>query len=83
MMIIEDWIDDRLELRPYAALPAGEVHDFAMLAGALRAEAEAEAAGYTVNLLVEACGGDVAAYLMARQLRSVAAESVGAAIDAR
>lgn len=81
MMIIEDWIDDRLELRPYATLPAGEVHDFAMLAGALRAEAAA--AGYTVNLLVEACGGDVAAYLMARQLRSVAAENVGAAIDAR
>jgi len=80
MMIIEDWIDDRLELRRYPALPAGEVHDFAMLAGALRAEAEAD--GYTVDLLVEACDGDVAAYLMARQLRSAAAESVGVAIDA-
>ncbi|WP_220326495.1 hypothetical protein [Rhizobium wenxiniae] len=77
MMIIHDWIDDRLEERRFAALPAGNEHDFAMLAGVLRAEAEA--AGYSADRLVEACDGDVVAYLMSRQVQSVSAE--GASVD--
>ncbi|WP_313606064.1 hypothetical protein [Rhizobium sp.] len=76
MMIIDDWIEDRLEERRFAALPAGEEHDFAILAGVLRAEAHA--AGYSVESLVEACDGDIVAYIMSRQLRSVAAEGAGA-----
>lgn len=76
MLIIDDWIEDRLEERRFAALPAGEEHDFAMLAGILRAEAEA--AGYDLDLLLQVCDGDVTAYLMSRQLRSVAAEGAGA-----
>lgn len=43
-LIIDDWIEARLEERRFAALPAGEEHDFAMLAGVLRTEAEI--AGY-------------------------------------
>jgi hypothetical protein len=75
MMIIDDWIEDRLGERRFAALPAGEEHDFAMLAGVLKAEAEA--AGYGADGLVAACDGDVVAYLMSRQLRSVSAEAAG------
>lgn len=76
MMIIEDWIDDRLEERRSAALPAGNEHDFAILAGVLRAEAEV--AGYDLEHLVAACRGNIAAYLMSRQLQTVAAEGAGA-----
>ncbi len=79
MLTIDDWIEGRLEERRFAGLPAGEEHDFAMLAGVIRAEAEA--AGYDLDLLVQACDGDVTAYLMSRQLRSVAAEGAGAELS--
>jgi len=78
MLVILDWLDDRLEERRFAALPAGDEHDFAMLAGVLRAEAEA--AGYGVDRLVEACNGDIVAFLMSRQLQSVTTESAGAGL---
>ncbi|WJH38618.1 hypothetical protein N7E02_04275 (plasmid) [Aliirhizobium terrae] len=78
MPVIEDWIDDRLEERLFAKLPAGHEHDFAMLAGVLRASAEAP--GYGVDRLLAAWDGDIAAFLMSQQLQSVTTECASAGL---
>jgi hypothetical protein len=65
MMIIHDWLDDRIEERRFRFAPAADPEEFAMLAGVLRSEALA--CGYRIEALEKACGGDIAAYLMTKQ----------------
>lgn len=64
MMIIDDWLEDRIHEHRFLDVIPDDVTEFAMLAGILRARAVSE--GYRVELLEDACGGDVTAYLMAQ-----------------
>lgn len=74
MMIIDDWLEDRLdERRPNLAF-TDDPRDFDMLADVLRAEAIAY--GYTVEALEDACGGDISAYLVTKQQPSVHEASI-------
>ncbi|MGF9566119.1 hypothetical protein [Neorhizobium sp. JUb45] len=62
MKVIEDWLEDKLAARKMVLGYVEDASEFSMLAGALRAEAQA--AGYSPNMLVKACGGDICSYLM-------------------
>lgn len=62
MKVIDDWLDDKLSARKMVLGYVEDVSEFSMLAGALRAEAQA--AGYHPNALAKACGGDICSYLM-------------------
>lgn len=62
MMIIHDWLEDRVAERRFNILPSDDALEFAMLAGVLRAEAQS--AGYSPETLEAACGGDLCNYLM-------------------
>ena len=68
MKVITDWLDDKLATRRNVLGFVEDAEEFSMLAGALRAEAQAE--GYCVSDLVDACGGDICRYLMAMQTGS-------------
>ncbi len=61
MMIIDDWLDDRISERRFQFEPAADTDEFAMFAGMLRAEALA--CGYTLDALENACGGDISAFV--------------------
>jgi hypothetical protein len=62
MVMLEDWLDDRLEERRSNLVPATDPFEYAMLAGALRAQAITH--GYRVEALEDLCGGDITSYLM-------------------
>ena len=62
MMIIDDWLEDRLAERTMSLEPSDEAMDFAILAGVLRAEAQC--AGYDIEAFEAACGGAIPLYLM-------------------
>jgi hypothetical protein len=65
MMIIDDWLEDRLDERLFNLAFTDDPRDLDMLAGVLRAEAIAY--GYTVEALEEVCGGDISTYLVTKQ----------------
>lgn len=87
MMIIDDWLEDRLDERRFNLAFTDEPRDFDMLAGVLRAEAIAY--GYTVEALEDACGGDISAYLVTKQQpssvyeASIIADTAAVEIDLR
>jgi hypothetical protein len=62
MLILDDWLEDRLEERRFNLVPATDHSEYAMLAGVLRAQAISD--GYRVEALEDLCGGDITAYLM-------------------
>lgn len=62
MKVINDWLEDKLAARKMVLGYVEDASEFSMLAGALRAEAQA--AGYSSSALVAACGGDICSYLM-------------------
>jgi hypothetical protein len=66
MLILDDWLEDRLDERRFNLAPATDAGEFAMLAGVLRAQAITD--GYQVEALEGLCGGDIASYLMTRRL---------------
>lgn len=68
MKVIDDWLDDKLAARQMVLGFVEDAGEFSMLAGALRAEAQAE--GYSQAALVAACGGDICSYLMQITQRS-------------
>lgn len=70
MKVIDDWLEDILAARKMVLGYVEDASEFSMLAGALRAEAQA--AGYSANALVTACGGDISSYLMQATQRAVA-----------
>lgn len=70
MKVIDDWLDDKLTARQMVLGYVEEASEFSMLAGALRAEAQAD--GYSQAALVAACGGDICSYLMQVTQRSTA-----------
>lgn len=79
MKVIEDWLEDKLAARQKVLGHVEDASEFSMLAGALRAEAQAD--GYSPAALVTACGGDICSYLMQATQHSVtfmAAESLAA-----
>lgn len=61
MLIIDDWLEDKISDRRFQHEPAVETDEFAMFAGMLRAEALAS--GYTLDALEYACGGDISSYV--------------------
>jgi hypothetical protein len=61
MMIIDDWLEDKISERRSHFEPAADTDEFAMFAGMLRAEALAS--GYTLDALENACGGDISAFV--------------------
>lgn len=69
MKVINDWLEDKLAARKVVLGYVEDASEFSMLAGALRAEAQA--AGYSSNALVAACGGDICSYLMQATQRFV------------
>jgi hypothetical protein len=73
MMIIDDWLEDRISERRFQFEPAADTDEFAMFAGMLRAEALAS--GYTLEALEKACGGDISTYVWGK-MRSRAAPAV-------
>jgi len=62
MKVINDWLEDKLAARQMVLGYVEDASEFSMLAGALRAEAQAD--GYAPGALVTACGGDICSYLM-------------------
>jgi len=66
MMIIDDWLEDKLAERKFAFAAPAEPEECAMFAGMLRAEALAS--GYTVEALEGACGGDISTYVSGKML---------------
>lgn len=68
MKVINDWLEDKLAARQMVLGYVEDASEFSMLAGALRAEAQAE--GYSTRALVAACGGDICSYLMQATQRS-------------
>lgn len=64
MMIIDDWLEDRISERRFHFEPGADTGEFAMFAGMLRAEALAS--GYTLDALENACGGDISAFVSGR-----------------
>jgi hypothetical protein len=69
MLIIDGWLEDRLEERRFKPAFTDDPREFDMLAGVLRAEAIAY--GYTVETLADVCGGDISTYLVTKQQPSV------------
>lgn len=64
-MIITDWLEALLEEQHLRHLPCeGDPSEFGMLAGVLRAKADAQ--GYCVSDLEKVCGGDITMHLMQR-----------------
>ena len=61
MMIIDDWLEDRISERRFHFEPAVDTDEFAIFAGMLRAEALAS--GYTLDALENACGGDISSFV--------------------
>jgi len=62
-MKITEWLEGSIPFHGVIATPADDEMDFAMLAGALRAEPQY--AGFSVEALESACSGDISAHLMA------------------
>jgi hypothetical protein len=71
MLVIDDWLYDRLEERRSNLASSDDPHDFAMLAGVLRAEAIAY--GFPVEALEDACDADIPTFLMMNLQPCVAA----------
>lgn len=76
MMIIHDWLNDKIaERRPnvVACLDTSkEFEDPAEFVGeALALKVAALAEGYSEKELLDACGGDVARFVMSRQNHSI------------
>jgi hypothetical protein len=69
MMIIDDWLEDRIYEHRFNELESSDAAEFAMLAGIIRAQAIA--AGYRIEVLESACGGDIPAYLLAQHTAMV------------
>ena len=66
MMIIDDWLEDRISERKFHLEPATDTDEFAMFAGMLRAEALAS--GCTLDALENACGGDISSFVSGKML---------------
>lgn len=62
-MKITEWLEGSIHFHGVIATPADDEMDFAILAWALRAEAQY--AGFSVEALEAAWGGDIPAHLMA------------------
>jgi hypothetical protein len=62
MLIIDDWLEDRIDAHRLQPAPTNDPTEFEMLAGVIGAEAVAS--GYTYSDLDRACNGDIAAFLM-------------------
>jgi len=66
MKNIVDWLEDLLHERRDSFVGSPDSTEFAMLAGVLRACAQAE--GYKVEELEALCGGDIPVFLLNQQL---------------
>lgn len=66
MSDIDEWLNTKVSRLRLFAAPTSDPTEFTMLAGILRAEAEA--VGHPAEELEDACGGDISRYLMWRHL---------------
>lgn len=66
MTHIKDWLAEALNEREGLPLAAEEASEFCMLAGVLRAQAQAQ--GFDACQLEDLCGGDIPGYLLRRHM---------------
>lgn len=73
MADIANWLSNALAEHDGLDMEAEEVSEYSMLAGVLRAQAEAE--GFRADDLERACGGDIPAYLFSHDVLGLGRES--------